>query len=262
MQSLITTEGTGRMKRQGIVSWNATHTIIVCSPLPLQFVLALKRVELLLGNLLYPLGNFSFSHTEEGFYISNSIKLKSKALFNNCFQCNSASSYGPLSWEQPNYQQQQGTFVGCRSTWFEWQQLRALPEHFPQLSWAHQPRTPFLLQVDSSPVLSSCLCSERRQGNNGAEEQTNLPLPLCWAQLGRLPSPWFVLWLHKQDGWTQREMQWRGCSGGLNTCPALLPNIKTCSQFLLDLWSTKDLKEIWVSLACEAQLIKVHNWHY
>lgn len=43
-------------------------------------VSALKRVELLLGDLLYPLCSWNFSQAEKSFYISNSIKLNSKAL--------------------------------------------------------------------------------------------------------------------------------------------------------------------------------------
>lgn len=147
------------------------------------FVPSLKRVELLLGNLLYLLSSWSYSRAEKSLYTPNSKKWKSKALFDDCFQCNPASSWGPLSWEQPK----QHVSVGCRSTWCEWQQLQTLPEHFPYLRCEHQAPTPFLLRVDFSLVLSDCLCSETRPGIDAAEKQISLPLPLCWAQLGGIP---------------------------------------------------------------------------
>ena len=126
----------------------------------------------------------------------------------------------------------------------------------------------------SSPHwLLSCAEQPSVQWNKAGNQcswKTSLPLPLCWAQLGRVPrSGSFCGCISSMDklrgkcsGLSGTSGQGRGCSGCLNTCLALPPNVKTWPQFLLDLWSTKDLKEIWATLTCEAELTKVHNWHY
>lgn len=180
--------------RHFVLKHNPLHYFLLFSTL--QLVPASKWVELLLGYLLYPLSSWSFSQAEKNFYTSNSIKLKSKASFNDYFQYNPASSYGPLSWEQPNYQHKQHTFVGCRSTRFEWEQLQALPEHCAYLRCEHQARTPFLL-LHSSLALSNRPCSETRRGID-ADESKQASAPSLLGSAGASSLFWFILWLPEQ----------------------------------------------------------------
>lgn len=137
-------------------------------------------------------------------------------------------------------------------------------------SCEHQARTPFLL-LDSSLALSNRPSVQwNKAGNRCGRKANKPPLPLCWAQLGQVPrSGSFCGCLSSTDKlggkcspWSGADGQGRGCSGCFNARLALPANIKTWPQFLLDLWSTKDLKQIWVSLLCEAEPIKVHNWPY
>lgn len=116
-------------------------------------------------------------------------------MFNDWFQLNPASSYGPLSWQQqPNHQHRQRIFAGCRSTRCEWEQLEAVPDHFPYLRCEHHPHTTFLLHVSSSLVLSN---------RPAAEKQTTLPISLSWAQLGWVPALGHVV--AARAGWVNSE---------------------------------------------------------
>lgn len=92
-------------------------SILLCTAV----VSALKRVELLLGDLLYPLCSWNFSQAEKSFYISNSIKLNSKALI-TVFNTTLLLTMGLFPWANPttNASNALSTFVGCGSTWFKW----------------------------------------------------------------------------------------------------------------------------------------------